>query len=98
MRVPRPKPITIAYLALYVACLLSAAQKGKDAQLTKLPAGQNVLWQDPGEVESRNLVWGAGGEANQPQPPFEFIKEQLSGTTPKVDVKDAKGTTWVVKF
>ena len=43
-------------------------------------------------------MWGAGGEANQPQAPFQFIKEELSGTTPKMQVKDAKGTRWVVKF
>ncbi|MDQ6759622.1 MAG: hypothetical protein M3Z32_07125 [Acidobacteriota bacterium] len=49
-------------------------------------------------MESLNLVWGVGGEENQPEPPFQFVQEELSGTTPKVKVKDGKGTTWVVKF
>lgn len=78
--------------------LLQGAQDADGAKLKKLPAGQNVLWQDPGNVESLDLVWGVGGEGDQPRPPFQFVEESLSGTTPKVKVKDAKGTEWVVKF
>jgi len=74
------------------------AQTSSVAQLKNLPAGQNILWQDPGQVEARDFVFGVGGEANQPQPPFQFVEVDTAGTTPKVKVKDAKGTTWVVKW
>ncbi|MDQ2945584.1 MAG: hypothetical protein M3Y27_06530, partial [Acidobacteriota bacterium] len=78
--------------------MLHGAQDVESTKLKKLPAGQNVLWQDPGAVESLDLMWGVGGEAGQPRPPFQFVEESLSGTTPKVKVKDAQGTEWVVKF
>jgi hypothetical protein len=33
-----------------------------------------------------------------PRPPFEFLKENLGGTNPKVEVRDAAGRFWVIKF
>lgn len=89
--------------AAVVCCLAMSAtpgltQKASVTQLKNLPPGQYILWQDPGEVETRDFVYGAGGEGNQPKPPFQFVTEETSGTTPKVKVKDAQGTTWVVKW
>lgn len=57
-----------------------------------------VLWQAPGEIAMRDWVWGGGGEAHAPKPPFEFVEEDLKGTNPKIKVKDAKGDRWTVKF
>ena len=98
MRVSQSISIRLTCVALCALSVIPAAQTGKNPAVTALPAGQNVLWQDPGDVEAKDLVWGAGGEANQPQAPYQFLKEELSGTTPKIQVKDAKGITWVVKF
>ena len=33
-----------------------------------------------------------------PRPPFRFVKEKTTGTNPKVEVRDAAGRTWTVKF
>jgi hypothetical protein len=33
-----------------------------------------------------------------PRPPFQFVKEKLTGTNPKVEVRDAAGRLWTVKF
>jgi hypothetical protein len=52
------------------------------------------LWHDPGDVEKMDFA--AAAEA--PRAPFTFVKEDLSGTQPKVFVRDAGGTTWNVKF
>jgi hypothetical protein len=57
-----------------------------------------VLWRDPGAIERLDLRFGAGGRALQPRPPFTFIKEDSSGSTPKVRVRDAAGRQWVAKF
>jgi hypothetical protein len=57
-----------------------------------------VLWRDPGSIGSKDLKWGSGGPERAPKPPFTFVSENLSGTKPKVDVKDAAGVTWSVKF
>lgn len=66
--------------------------------LKNLPAGENVLWADPGDVSKLDFINGVGGEEGKPLPPFNFIKEDLGGTTPKVTIKDAKGRQWSVKF
>ena len=57
-----------------------------------------VLWVDPGDIARRDLYWGNGGAKGAPQAPFTFVEEDLEGTNPKVRVKDARGTTWKVKF
>ena len=70
--------------------------------LTILPCAgsdQNaVLWQAPGDFTLRDWIWGAGGEARAPSPPFEFVEEDVKGTNPKIRVRDAKGNKWTVKF
>lgn len=57
-----------------------------------------MLWRDPGDIASRNLYWGSGNEQGAPKPPLRFVKEDSSGTRPKVHVTDANGVTWSVKF
>ena len=57
-----------------------------------------VLWRDPGDLASRDLTWGAGSADRQPKPPFTFVSEDVSGTKPKIDITDAAGTRWSVKF
>lgn len=57
-----------------------------------------VLWHPPGRITLRDWIWGPGGEARAPKPPYAFIEEGFSGTNPKIKVSDAKGDAWVVKF
>lgn len=57
-----------------------------------------VLWSEPSPATVSNWTWGPGGEEMAPRPPFEFVKEKLSGTSPKVEVSDAAGRVWTVKF
>jgi hypothetical protein len=64
------------------------------AQQTATP----VLWRDPGAIGAKDLRWGPGSENRQPLPPFTFVKEDLSGSKPKVRVIDANGVDWNVKF
>src|SRR5262249_27225013 len=71
-------------------CLL-AAVPGRGGE-------QAVLWQARGPITLNDWVWGAGGEARAPQPPFEFVNEDFHGTNPKIRVRDAKGDRWTVKF
>lgn len=86
-------------LLLAIAAPIVAYQHHSDVPLVKnLPAGRNVLWMDPGNVAGRDLLNGAGGQAGKPHPPFQFLKEDLSGTNPKVTIRDAHGKTWSVKF
>ncbi len=68
------------------------------AVLPSAVAGQAVLWQAPGNITVNDWIWGAGGQARAPKPPYEFVDEDLHGTNPKVRVRDAKGDRWIVKF
>jgi len=74
---------------LFVAVLSATAQEQVGAKA--------VLWQDPGDIRSLNLFWGPGGEKHQPQLPVEFEKEDMHGTSPKFDVRDAAGKKWGAK-
>jgi hypothetical protein len=61
-------------------------------------ANNSVLWTEPGDIRSRNLYWGPGGEKHQPVPPVEFVGEDLNGTNPKFDVRDSNDKKWRVKL
>src|SRR5438094_451978 len=58
----------------------------------------NILWRDPGQIEALDFVNGVGGHANAPLPPFRFIEEEMTGSNPKIKVRDARGATWSVKW
>lgn len=59
---------------------------------------RNVIWRNPGDVSRLNLAWGEGGAAAAPKPPFTFLEEDRGGTNPKIEVKDAAGVVWGVKW
>jgi hypothetical protein len=65
---------------------------------TTVQRQRSVIWRDPGDVARLNLAWGEGGPAAVPKPPFTFLKEDTSGTNPKIEVKDAHGVIWGIKW
>ncbi len=75
-------------------------KKNKKAVSAAAPqtAGTPVLWESRGDISSLNLFWGIGSEDSIPKPPFNFEKEDVTGTNPKIKVTDANGVKWNVKF
>ena len=71
---------------------------GFTAARSDMETGGPILWRDPQPVGARDLYWGAGSADAAPKPPFVFVKEDTSGTKPKVEVTDANGTVWIAKF
>jgi hypothetical protein len=59
---------------------------------------RNLIWRDPGDVSRLNLTWAEGGQAAAPKPPFTFIAEDEGGTNPKIEVRDARGVVWGIKW
>src|ERR1700751_2842826 len=57
-----------------------------------------ALWHDPGTISELDLLYGQGGKEGAPVSPFKFQEEDLHGTNPKFDVRDARGTKWRVKI
>ena len=76
--------------------------RGKDKGKEKGNAANlpEVIWRDPGDVASLNLLYGAGGKERAPDPngKFTFVKEDKQGTSPKFDVTDEQGVEWKVKL
>lgn len=59
-----------------------------------------VMWEDPTDIESRDLFNGAGGAEGAPDPKGKFTFEERAkgGTSEKIHVADDKGRKWTVKF
>ena len=78
--------------------LKKQAKKERRAEAANaLPA---VLWHDPGDIASLDLLNGAGGTKDAPDPhaDYVFVEEDMSGTSPKFYVKDSNGVKWLVKL
>jgi hypothetical protein len=73
------------------------AKKKERQNVSHLPA---VIWRDPGDISTLNLMYGAGGSEHAPYPnrTYTFEREIMHGTSPKFDVNDAQGVKWRVKL
>lgn len=68
------------------------------AYASSLHGAPAVLWRNPGRVDRLDLAGGAGGAHRAPKPPFRFLREDASGTSPKVRLRDRTGAEWSVKW
>ena len=83
----------------FVLLVFSLVVPGSWAQETSSSTKKTeVLWIDPGDIRTRNLYWGPGGEEHQPKTPVQFVQEDMHGTTPKFDVEDSDGKKWSAKL
>src|SRR5690348_2740133 len=74
----------------------SAKDQSEVAEITG--EGHAVLWREPTDIASRNLLYGSGGKQHYPRGPFKFLGEDRGGTNPKFDVRAANGEKWKVKL
>jgi hypothetical protein len=88
------------FLTTVLLMLPAAAGKKKDkpAVETGEITGTPVLWRDPADITSRNLLYGPGGAAHQPHGTFTFVEEDMAGTNPKFVVHDEDGVKWKLKL
>jgi hypothetical protein len=95
---------TILSLVFLIASSLPAQAQTKvkvqkDESEKKVYNGPPVLWRAPNDIESRNLLVGAGGEAMKPDlSRVTFVAVKEGGWSTKYDVKDGKGNEWVAKL
>jgi len=85
-------------VAVYLIVTLCLPFTGIPKKSEKVAVGPPVLWREPADIASRDLLYGPGGEKDQPQDPFTFIKEDLNGTNPKFVIKDSAGVKWKLKL
>ena len=63
------------------------------------PPSISELWQEPVDIEQRDLFHGAGGAELAPaDTTFRFVAKDTSGWSPGFDVVDGKGVEWSVKL
>jgi hypothetical protein len=57
------------------------------------------FWQQPTDIQSRDLYYGPWGRERAPDPnaAFAFVERKQHGTNPGVTVKDPQGREWHVK-
>jgi hypothetical protein len=77
------------------------AQK-KDTSAKKAGAASlpDRIWRERGNMAALDLMYGAGGKADAPDPTgtFTFVREDPAATNPKFDVTDRHGVAWKVKL
>ena len=83
---------------LFLSAMVALAPCASFAQSQPGTVGNAVIWTDPGDIRSRDLYWGVGGEKHVPRSPVTFEQEDPHGTYPKFDVRDANGTKWRAKL
>ena len=92
------KTVNAAYVILCVLLTIAQPASSQSEAQTAPQSGAALLWSDPGDIASRSLLYGSGGEKDQPHPPFTFLQEDMKGTNPKFDVRDQDGEKWKVKL
>jgi len=92
----RVRGVVFLLLAFILVNLDTGIGKPKEK---KLPKGTPVLWRQPDDIKSRDLLLGPGGQSMQPDlSRLTFIKEEKGGYSKKYRVRDASGQEWVVKI
>ncbi|HEV7744408.1 MAG TPA: hypothetical protein VGO56_05380 [Pyrinomonadaceae bacterium] len=95
----RTNSLAIFSLVLLVALVSPAQAQKKDPKEKKVYTGTPVLWHAPEDIESRNLLLGAGGEAMKPDlSRVTFVEDKEGGWSTKYRVRDGKGVEWVAKL
>jgi len=79
--------VTVLFAAALSFGAATCAAQHKNQEETTV-SGPGTLWREPLDIASRDLYYGPGGEAHRPQPPFQFVKEDLEASSPKFTVTD----------
>lgn len=91
--------LTLCSLILLCSSTLSIQAQKKPLKEKKVYTGAPIMWRAPADMESRNLMLGAGGEAMKPDlSRVTFIEQKTEGWSTKYRVRDARGNEWMAKL
>jgi hypothetical protein len=100
--------VVLSLIILTMPSLPSLAQEAtrqaqntsiKDDKNKKTYTGTPVLWREPTDIESRNLLLGAGGETMKPDlSSVTFVEKKAGGYSTKYRVRDGAGNEWIAKL
>jgi hypothetical protein len=97
-RMPSRSASSLIRVALAVSLVSALSQFSPAVEHKKVVDKNLILWTDPGDIKSKNLFYGPGGQEDQPQLPVTFLEEDAKGHSPKFDVRDAAGKKWKAKI
>jgi hypothetical protein len=89
--------LVYALAAAVLAAPASASKEKKEHEEKGKPPISD-LWNDPGDIKSRDLFDGPGGKEHEPRGAMKFLKEDSAGSNPKFDVQDQNGEKWKAKL
>ena len=96
------RTIVAALIVVTFAAFSAACVGGRTVRTVPEPSGTNdisQLWQEPADLESRDLRLGPAASAPRPDSPmFTFVKADRTGHSPGYDVRDRNGIEWSVKL
>lgn len=97
--------ILLVFLLIQLGPVGGAQVKRSSLNLQKtvteeLVEGRPVMWEEPADLENRDLFYGIGGKKGQPDPAakYRFIERDRSGNSEKIVVEDERDRRWTVKF
>lgn len=77
-------------------------QRAGNADSNSASKPVQLLWEEPTDIETRDLFYGIGGREGAPDPSGKFTFVRREGapddTSEKIIVEDDRGRTWTVKF
>ncbi|MGH9331166.1 MAG: hypothetical protein ACRD09_12040, partial [Vicinamibacterales bacterium] len=92
--------VTAAAAVLLAAAIACAPALRSTASAPPTPADMAELWQEPADLESRDLLHGPGGKAGVPSPDvaWRFQSADTTGYSRGYDVTGPDGGEWDVKM
>lgn len=97
--ISRTKSNLALALIFLVTLAFPAVNNAQEAKLKDKKKATKVMWHEPTDLESRNLLLGAGGEEMKPDATrLTFIEQKTGGYSTKYRVRDASGREWVAKI
>jgi hypothetical protein len=90
--------VALIVVALGLSTTAFAVQKKSKKAKKPMPAGTPVMWREPADIATRDLLNGSGGEAGKPDfSRLTLIEKVEGGFSEKYRVRDAAGREWVAK-
>jgi hypothetical protein len=92
--------LLIDFRPLEGAQIKQAVPKVQQTVTEDLAEGRPVMWEEPVDLESRDLFYGIGGKKGAPDPSarYTFIERNTSGNSEKIVVEDDRDHRWTIKF
>ena len=75
-RMPSRSASSLIRVALAVSLVSALSQFSQAVEHKKAVDKNLILWTDPGDIRSKNLFYGPGGQEEQPKRAFTFLLTQ----------------------